>query len=94
MGILQLLFSQSLEIKPKAFSISYQLCLQLLMQEEFLRKLSKSRREDMLILKGGLFIYTLIILKVEQQLMSISCSNENMKKCCKLFLKTIKEKNT
>ncbi len=29
------------------------------MQEEFLRKLSKSGYEDNLILKGGLFIYTL-----------------------------------
>ena len=29
------------------------------MQEEFLRKLSKSGYDDFLILKGGLFIYTL-----------------------------------
>lgn len=45
--------------KSKAAGISYQQCLQLFMQEEFLRKLSKSGHEDTLILKGGLFIYTL-----------------------------------
>lgn len=45
--------------KAKISGISYQQCLQLFMQEEFLRKLSKSGYEDNLILKGGLFIYTL-----------------------------------
>lgn len=45
--------------KAKASGISYQQCLQLFMQEEFLRKLSKSDYGDFLILKGGLFIYTL-----------------------------------
>ncbi len=45
--------------KAKSSDISYQQCLQLFMQEEFLRKLSKSGYDDFLILKGGLFIYTL-----------------------------------
>lgn len=45
--------------KAKASGISYQQCLQLFMQEEFLRKLSNSSYGDFLILKGGLFIYTL-----------------------------------
>ena len=45
--------------KARASGISYQQCLQLFMQEEFLRKLSKSGYDDFLILKGGLFIYTL-----------------------------------
>lgn len=45
--------------KAKASGISYQQCLQLFMQEEFLRKLSKSDYGDFLILKGGLFIYAL-----------------------------------
>ena len=45
--------------KAKASGISYQQCLQLFAQEEFLRKLSKSGFEDVLVLKGGLFIYTL-----------------------------------
>ena len=48
-----------LKNKAKISRISYQQCLQLFMQEEFLRKLSKSDYEDNLILKGGLFIYTL-----------------------------------
>ena len=45
--------------KAKASGISYQQCLQLFVQEEFLRKLSKSEYAEFLILKGGLFIYTL-----------------------------------
>ncbi|MCD7894224.1 MAG: nucleotidyl transferase AbiEii/AbiGii toxin family protein [Erysipelotrichaceae bacterium] len=39
--------------------VSYQQCLQLLMQEEFLRRLSFSKYSHALILKGGLFIYIL-----------------------------------
>ena len=46
--------------KAKASGISYQQSLQLFVQEEFLRKLSKSGYGDTLILKGGLVIYTLI----------------------------------
>lgn len=38
---------------------SYQLCLQLFCQEEFLRRLEKSKYVDNFILKGGLFIYSL-----------------------------------
>ena len=45
--------------KAKENGISYQQCLQLFFQEEFLRKLSTSPYKDNLILKGGLFIYTL-----------------------------------
>lgn len=45
--------------KAKTSGISYQQCLQLFVQEEFLRKLSKSGYDDFLVLKGGLFIYTL-----------------------------------
>ena len=48
-----------LKNKAKAAGISYQQCLQLFIQEEFLRKLSKSGYDDTLILTGGLFIYTL-----------------------------------
>ncbi len=48
-----------LKNKAKASGISYQQCLQLFVQEEFLRKLSKAGCKDNLILKGGLFIYTL-----------------------------------
>lgn len=38
---------------------SYQLCLQLFCQEEFLRRLEKSKYADNLVLKGGLFIYSI-----------------------------------
>ncbi len=37
---------------------SYQLCLQLFCQEEFLRRLEKSKYAESLVLKGGLFIYS------------------------------------
>ena len=50
--------------KAKASGISYQQCLQLFVQKEFLRKLSKSGCEDTLILKGGLFIITEIPPKI------------------------------
>ena len=39
--------------------INYQTCLQLFVQEEFLRRLSRSGYRDNLILKGGMFLYTL-----------------------------------
>ena len=45
--------------KAKEIGISYQQCLQLFVQEEFLRRLSLSGYNDCLVLKGGLFIYTL-----------------------------------
>ncbi len=48
-----------LKNKAKAAGISYQQCLQLFMQEEFLRKLSRSGLKEFFVLKGGLFIYTL-----------------------------------
>ena len=38
---------------------SYQLCLQLFCQEELLRRLEKSKYAENLVLKGGLFIYSL-----------------------------------
>ena len=48
-----------LKNKAKASGVSYQQCLQLFFQEEFLRRLSKSEFVDNLVLKGGLFVYTL-----------------------------------
>lgn len=38
---------------------SYQLCLQLFCQEEFLRRLEQSKYNDNFVLKGGLFIYSI-----------------------------------
>ena len=48
-----------LKNKAKTSGISYQQCLQLFFQEEFLRKLAASRYAENFVLKGGLFIYTL-----------------------------------
>lgn len=48
-----------LKNKAKESGRSYQLCLQLFCQEEFLRRLQKSRYVENLVLKGGLFIYSL-----------------------------------
>lgn len=48
-----------LQSKAKKTGKSYQLCLQLFCQEEFLRRISLSKYSNNLILKGGLFIYTL-----------------------------------
>lgn len=48
-----------LQNKAKETGRSYQLCLQLFCQEEFLRRVSLSKYTDNLVLKGGLFIYTL-----------------------------------
>ncbi len=48
-----------LKNKAKASGISYQQCLQLFFQEEFLRRLAGSGYAENFVLKGGLFIYTL-----------------------------------
>ncbi len=71
--------------KANASGITYQQCLQLFMQEEFLRKLSKSGYDDFLVLKGGLFIYTLTnfesraTIDVDFLLRGYSNSTENVK---------------
>ncbi len=48
-----------LKNKSKESGRSYQLCLQLFCQEEFLRRLEKSQYAENLVLKGGLFIYSI-----------------------------------
>ena len=53
---------------------SYQLCLQLFCQEEFLRRLEKSKYAENLVLKGGLFIYSLTDFDSRVQLMWTFCS--------------------
>lgn len=45
--------------KAKESGRSYQLCLQLFFQEEFLRRLAKSEYAEKLVLKGGLFLYSI-----------------------------------
>lgn len=74
-----------LKNKAKSSGTSYQQCLQLFVQEEFLRKLSKSGYEDNLVLKGGLFIYTLTnfesraTIDVDFLLRAVSNSIEDVK---------------
>ena len=74
-----------LKNKAKNDGIGYQQCLQLFMQEEFLRKLSKSGYDDFLVLKGGLLIYTLTnfesraTIDVDFLLRSYSNSIDNVK---------------
>ncbi|MBO5473907.1 MAG: nucleotidyl transferase AbiEii/AbiGii toxin family protein [Lachnospiraceae bacterium] len=83
-----------LKNKARASGISYQQCLQLFMQEEFLRKLSKSGCEDKLILKGGLFIYTLTnfesraTIDIDFLLRSVSNSIESVKSLIAQILET------
>jgi predicted nucleotidyltransferase component of viral defense system len=48
-----------LKNQAKETGLSYQICLQLFCQEEFLRRLSLSPYSRNFILKGGMFIYTL-----------------------------------
>lgn len=48
-----------LKNKAQASGRSYQLSLQLFCQEEFLRRLEKSKYAENFVLKGGLFIYSL-----------------------------------
>lgn len=50
---------EKLKNKAKSSGISYQQCLQLFFQEEFLRRLAYSKYTENFVLKGGLFIYTL-----------------------------------
>lgn len=47
-----------LKNKAKESGRSYQLCLQLFCQEEFLRRLERSKYTENLVFKGGLFIYS------------------------------------
>ena len=46
-----------LKTKAAATGRSHQLCMQLFCQEEFLRRLEKSKYAENFVLKGGLFVY-------------------------------------
>ena len=45
--------------QAKETGLTYQMCLQLFCQEEFLRKIEASRYSENFILKGGMFLYTI-----------------------------------
>lgn len=74
-----------LKNKAKESGRSYQLCLQLFCQEEFLRRLEKSKYSENLVLKGGLFIYSVtdfdsrVTVDVDFLLRKISNTPERLK---------------
>ena len=83
-----------LKNKARLRKISYQQCLQLFVQEEFLRRLSKSQYASNLILKGGLFIYTLTnfesraTVDVDFLLRQQSAALENVEKIIQEIIQT------
>ena len=74
-----------LKNKAKESGRSYQLCLQLFCQEEFLRRLEKSKYAESFVLKGGLFIYSLtdfdsrVTVDVDFLLRKVSNTPEQLK---------------
>ena len=48
-----------LKTQAKETGLTYQMCLQLFCQEEFLRKIEASRYSENFILKGGMFLHTI-----------------------------------
>lgn len=85
-----------LKNQAKTSKISFQMVLQLFAQEEFLRKLSASDYSDNLILKGGMFIYTLTEFDsrptrdIDFMLRNLQGSLENIEKIMKKFLNNLK----
>ncbi|MCF0231291.1 MAG: nucleotidyl transferase AbiEii/AbiGii toxin family protein [Enterococcus sp.] len=83
-----------LKNKAKQSGRSYQLCLQLFCQEEFLRRLEKSSYAGNFILKGGLFIYSLtnfdsrVTVDVDFMLQKIPNSPERLKSVLEEIIKT------
>ena len=75
--------------KGKNSGRSYQLCLQLFCQEEFLRRLEKSKYAENLVLKGGLFIYSVtdfdsrVTVDVDFLLRNVPNTPEQLKKVLK-----------
>lgn len=74
-----------LKNKAKESGRSYQLCLQLFCQEEFLRRLEKSKYVDNLVLIDGLFIYPLpefdsrVTVDIDSLLKKVPNSPEQLK---------------
>ena len=83
-----------LKNKSKETGKSLQVILQLFCQEEFLRRLSLSKYRDNLVLKGGLFIYTLTnfesraTIDIDFLLRSSPNSIENIKNIIDGIIKT------
>ena len=83
-----------LKNKAKESGRSYQLCLQLFCQEEFLRRLEKSKYAENLVLKGGLFIYSVtdfdsrVTVDVDFLLRRVSNTPEQLKPVLDEIIKT------
>ena len=83
-----------LKNKSKESGRSYQLCLQLFCQEEFLRRLEKSKYAENLVLKGGLFIYSVtnfdsrVTVDVDFLLKKIPNTPEQLKKALEEIIAT------
>lgn len=83
-----------LKNKSKESGRNYQLCLQLFCQEEFLRRLEKSKYAENLVLKGGLFIYSVtdfdsrVTVDVDFLLRKIPNTPEQLKKVLEEIIST------
>ncbi len=83
-----------LKNKGKESGRSYQLCLQLFCQEEFLRRLEKSKYAENLVLKGGLFIYSVtdfdsrVTVDVDFLLRKVPNTPEQLKKVLEEIIAT------
>ena len=89
-----------LKNKSKKNGRSYQLCLQLFCQEEFLRRLEKSKYSENLVLKGGLFIYSVtdfdsrVTVDVDFLLRRVPNTPEQLKKVLESVLPWWQESRT
>lgn len=83
-----------LKNKAKESGRSCQLCMQLFCQEEFLRRLEKSEYAENLVLKGGLFIYSLtdfdsrVTVDVDFLLRKIPNTPEQLKEILEKIIET------
>lgn len=83
-----------LKNKGKETGRSYQLCLQLFCQEEFLRRLEMSQYAENFVLKGGLFIYSItgfdsrVTVDVDFLLRKVPNTPEKLKKVLEEIIAT------
>lgn len=82
-----------LKNKAQASGRSYQLCLQLFCQEEFLRRLEKSKYAENFVLKGGYLSIHLPDLTAGLQSMLIFCFDKcrTLLSNCELCLKKLSQ---
>lgn len=88
-----------LKNKAKESGRSYQLCLQLFCQEEFLRRLEKSKYAENFVLKGGLFIYSItdfdsrVTVDIDFLLRKLPNTPEQIKEIIEEIIETKTENN-